>query len=472
MQNPKDDTQASLHFRGGPIASLVPMATFLTTTVILVALGAPEVEGMILGCMLGLSLGMCLARSVGGYSDRIFTLMANRTSTVAVVCWLWAGVFSAVLAQSGLVEAIVWVGWKTQLTGSLFTVAVFISAALFATAVGTGLGTIIGFTAVMFPAGIALSADPAALAGAILSGAAFGDNLAPISDTTIISAATQETDVGGVVRSRLRYVLPASFIAILLFSLFGGGAPGTDPASAEKILSEKADPSGLPMLIPAAIVFIVAVSGRHFLAALTAGIFSAILLGATIGAFSLADIFHITADGKIGGAAVAGAMGLVPTAILTLLLVTVIGIMEAGGILARLVSLLDRIAGPSIRKAELAIVALVSVTNISVSVNTVAMITAGPLANSLRKKKNIDPHRSANLLDTVSCSFPYILPYSATIIAATSVQLDLHSQDPNIPVVPWIEQASYFYYGLVLFPVMILCVMTGWGRGQQTPIKS
>ena len=77
-----------------------------------------------------------------------------------------------------------------------------LTSALFATAVGTGLGTIVGFTAVMYPVGIVLGASPAVLMGAIFSGAAFGDNLAPISDTTIVSAATQETDVGGVVRAR------------------------------------------------------------------------------------------------------------------------------------------------------------------------------------------------------------------------------------------------------------------------------
>jgi len=146
-----------------------------------------------------------------------------RTSTVAVVCWLWAGAFSGILAGSGLVEAIVWVGWKLNLNGAWFTLTVFISSALFATSVGTGLGTIVGFTAVMYPAGIVLGANPAALLGAIFSGAAFGDNLAPISDTTIVSAATQETDVGGVVRSRLKYVLIASAISAVLFVIFGGG---------------------------------------------------------------------------------------------------------------------------------------------------------------------------------------------------------------------------------------------------------
>lgn len=356
-----------IEFRGGPILSIVPLAIFIIFTVTLVIYGSPAVEGMIIACMVGISAGMLLAKDVAHYSERIFSLMANRVATVAVVCWLWAGAFSGILADSGLVEAMVWIGWKLHLTGSFFTLAVFISSALFATSVGTGLGTIVGFTAVLYPAGIVLGGDPAALMGAIFSGAALGDNLAPISDTTIISAATQETDVGGVVRSRLKYVLIAAGISSLLFLVFGGGQSNIAAAEAEKLLAETADPTGLPMLIPAIIVFVVAISGRHFLAALTAGIVAAIVVGPIAGVFPIDRVFHLTGEGSIAGTAVSGAMSLLPTAILTLLLVTIIGIMEAGGFLEILLNWLKRVIAKTIRGTELAIVALISFMNICVS---------------------------------------------------------------------------------------------------------
>ncbi|RMD96675.1 MAG: hypothetical protein D6814_10970, partial [Calditrichaeota bacterium] len=289
-------TSPTLAFRGGAPASILPLLIFLIATLVLVVLGAPAVEGMIIAAMLGLSVGMLFSKNMAEYSEQVFTLMANRIATVAVVCWLWAGAFSGILASSGLVEAIVWIGYKLQLHGAFFTVAAFISAALFAVSVGTGLGTIVGFTAVMYPAGIVLGANPAALMGAIFSGAALGDNLAPISDTTIVSAATQETDVGGVVRSRLKYVLISAGLAIVLFAIFGGGGTALSKTQADQLLAATADPSGLPMLIPAAIVFVVAVSGRHFLAALTAGIAAAIIIGPVAGVFSLSSVFHLAGD--------------------------------------------------------------------------------------------------------------------------------------------------------------------------------
>ncbi len=460
------DNPKPILFRGGAYVSALPLATFIVGTVSLVVAGTPAVEGMILAAMLGISVGMMFARDVADYSERVFSLMANRIATVAVVCWLWAGAFSGILASSGLVEAIVWLGWKFHLTGAGFTVAVFVSAALFATSVGTGLGTVVGFTAVMYPAGIVLGAGPAALMGAILSGAAFGDNLAPISDTTIVSAATQETDVGGVVRSRLKYVLIAAGISIVLFYLFGGGSSTVSKAEADRLLAETSDPAGLPMLIPAVIVFLVAVSGRHFLAALTAGIVAAIVIGPLAGVFPLSRVFHSTADGSVAGSAVQGALAMLPISILTLLLVTAIGLMQAGGFLDQFMAWLDRAVARSARSAEAAIVGLISFMNLCVSVNTVAMITAGPLANVLRKRHNIHPYRSANLLDTISCSFPYILPYAATIVAAAAIQRQVATRYAFAVVLPWAKEAAFFFYGIVLFPLMLIAVATGFGHAR------
>jgi len=157
-------------------------------------------------------------------------------------------------------------------------------------------------------------------------------------------------------------------------------------------------------------------------------------------------------------------MSLVPTCILTLLLVTAMGIMADSGFLGQLMAWLDRRIARGVRGAEGTIVGLISFANLCVSVNTVAMITVGPLANELRKRHGIHPYRSANLMDTVSCSFPYILPYSAPIVAAAAIHHDLAARYSFVEVLPWIQEAPFIFYGLLLFPVMIVAVITGYGR--------
>lgn len=447
----------------------MPLVVFLLGTLGLVVSGAPVVEGMIVIAMMAISAGMVLARDPAEYSERIFSLMANRIATVAVVTWLWAGAFAGILADSGLVEAVIWMAAELRVEGTLFTAAVFFTASLFAVSVGTGLGTVVGFTAVVYPAGAVLGADPAALMGAIFSGAAFGDNLAPVSDTTIVSAATQESDVGGVVRSRLRYALPAGLAALAMYLVFGGAASTIPHAEAQRILAATADPTGLPMLIPAALVFVIAFRGGHFLVALTAGIAAAAVIGPLSGAFELDRVFRVTAEGSVVGSAVDGAMALTPISILTLLLITSIGIMGSSGLLDRLLGWLDRTIARSRRGAEAAIVALISLTNLCVSVNTVAMVTAGPVVNDLRRRHGISGYRSANLLDTISCSFPFLLPYAATIVAATAIQQDLVDRYAFLRVTPWAEEVRYIFYPIVLFVVMIFAVVTGYGREPLEP---
>jgi Na+/H+ antiporter NhaC len=230
------------------------------------------------------------------------------------------------------------------------------------------------------------------------------------------------------------------------------------------MIAQTADPQGLPMLIPAAIVFFVAVIGRNFLAALTAGLAAALVIGPLAGVFTLHQVFHVTAEASVAGSAVEGAMALVPTCVLTLLLVTAMGIMADSGFLARLMGWLDRHVARGPRGAEGTIVALTSFANLCVSVNTVAMIAVGPLANRLRKRHAIHPYRSANLMDTVSCSFPYVLPYAAPLVAAAAVQAKVAADYPFVHVLSWTQVATYFFYGLLLFPLMIVAVITGFGR--------
>lgn len=53
--------------------------------------------------------------------------------------------------------------------------------------------------------------------GAIVSGGFFGDNVAPVSDTTIASAATQETSIASVVKSRVKYSVIAGGLSAILY---------------------------------------------------------------------------------------------------------------------------------------------------------------------------------------------------------------------------------------------------------------
>ncbi len=72
-------------------------------------------------------------------------------------------------------------GAPTETGMALFCVAAFVICASYACAPGTSMGTIIPCMSVIYPAGVIVGANPVVLAGAIVSGGCFGDNLAPMA---------------------------------------------------------------------------------------------------------------------------------------------------------------------------------------------------------------------------------------------------------------------------------------------------
>lgn len=67
------------------------------------------------------------------------------------------------------------------------------------------------------------------------------------------------------------------------------------------------------------------------------GVLASLVVGPVLGIFSVADVVRVTAEGQVVGSAVDGAIALLPISILTLFLVTSIGVMAASGFLERLV---------------------------------------------------------------------------------------------------------------------------------------
>ena len=68
--------------------------------------------------------------------------MASKEAIIPIVCWIFAGVFSRILRTSGLATGIAGVAASMGIEGTFFIIISFLSSAVFATASGTGFGTI------------------------------------------------------------------------------------------------------------------------------------------------------------------------------------------------------------------------------------------------------------------------------------------------------------------------------------------
>lgn len=458
-------------FRGGSMVSALPMLFFIIWAIVICLSGAPDVTGLILGLIIGLALTLFFVKgNWWDYCEEIFTGMANRIGVVTIVCWLWAGMFAQVLRAGGLVDGLVWLGIQTDVTGGLFTGVTFLLAALFATAVGTGYGTTVAFCTLMFPAGVVLGADPVVLFGAILSGAALGDNLAPVSDTTIVSATTQETDIPGVVRSRFKYALAAAVPALILFLVLGGTADGS-PAVRLEMVTGDMEPGGLLLLVPFVLVIAVAMSGRHIITSLTYGILLAILMIPLFGLAPFAEIFALDQEkGAVTGALTAGIGGYLEMAVLVLLIMSANHIMKVGGAFEVFKRRAVAFAKDSVRRAELVICTFVASLNVFITVNTAAEITAAPLVRDLGKTFKLHPYRRANLLDAITSALGYIFPWGGGVLIGYATLAGLRADTfANLPVINPAEVWPYVFHGWLLVAVMYFSAITGWGRRFEDP---
>ncbi len=471
--------EPTLRFRLGRLGAAIPLIFFVIWAISMSVAGAPSEHGLILGMIGGLTLGMVLCRSPwADYANAIFAGMANPVATVTIIAWFWAGMFAQVLRVGGLVDGLVWLGGQSNATGGWFVGATFVLAATFGSAVGTGYGTAVAFCTLMFPAGLSLGADPVWLFAAILSGAAFGDNLAPVSDTTVVSATTQETDIPGVVRSRIKYALLAAIPALILFVLLGGDGADVDRARAGELFSASARPDGLVLLAPFALVIFLAVTGRHILVSLTWGIATAVALALAFGLAAPADILYVDADtDTVGGALVDGVAGYLGLAILILLIVAGGHLMKLGGALEALIDSLKRFANESVARAEAAIWSIVFSLNAFITINTAAEIAAGPVVSRLGKKFRLHPYRRANMLDAVTSAIGYIFPWGGGVLIGYQTIRTLESQYDFIQVVAPTEVWRYVLHGWFLAAVMLIAAVTGFGRtyeaedGSQTKLR-
>ena len=80
--------------------------------------------------------------------------------------------------------------------------------------------------------GTALGYDPALIAGAIISGAFFGDKMSPLSDTTNLAPAVTGVDLFEHIRNMLWTTVPAFIIAFIAFFILGSGSGGNVDFSA------------------------------------------------------------------------------------------------------------------------------------------------------------------------------------------------------------------------------------------------
>lgn len=332
----------------------------------------------------------------------IFTKGAGHPNIMLmVVIFIMAGVFSATAKGMGAVDSTVNMGLSLipnhLLMSGLFIVGCFISISM-----GTSMGTV----AALAPIGIGIAEAtgiPIALAmGTVIGGAMFGDNLSMISDTTIAAVRTQNTKMKDKFKVNFFIVLPGAIVtAILLWLLTQGIAIDTVDSYDYNFVQ----------IIPYIAVLISAILGVNVLLVLLGGTILSGIIGFINGSYTFTSLVQTMSEGVVG---------MQDIALVSIFIGGMIGIIQYnGGIQWLLQAVTNRIH--SKKGAEFGIAGLVSVADISTANNTISIIMTGPLVKNIADTYEIDPRKSASLLDIFSSCWQGFIPYSGQMLVAAGL---------------------------------------------------
>jgi len=460
---PPDAPVAPLRFHLGAMGALLPFAVFLGGVTALALAGAPDERGfwpVLLGALI---TGLLLAKDRARYAEAMLDGMSQRIVMIMLCAWLFAGVLGTLLSASGFVGALAWAAQSLSLSGGGYVAAAFLACALISTATGTSFGTILIAGPLLYPAGGAAGAAPAVLMGAILAGATFGDSVSPVSDTTIASSGTQEADIGTTVRRRMKYALPAGLAALLLSALMGAGEPGG--AAIAGTAAAPGGPLALVMLVVPVIVIGLLLAKRHLIEALLLGIVAAVATGLAFGLIAPGALIRVEA-GALGasGLVVDGLQRAVGVSVFTLLLMALVGTVQATDLLDRLVRAAEGRATDA-RGAEWWIVGVVSGAVLLTTHSVVAVLVTGPFARETGARFGLSRFRRANLLDLTVCTWPFLLPWFLPPILAASTTRDAAAF--GMPPLAPASIGLHNTYAWALVVVVLLAVATGYGRDRE-----
>jgi Na+/H+ antiporter NhaC len=449
---------APLRYWGGSIGALAPFAVFLSGVAWLSFAGAPNERGFWPILLAAIAVGLLLSRDRHAYAEAAIGGMSQRIVMVMVMAWLLAGVLGSLMNASGFIDSLILVAAESGVSGRWYVAAAFLICCLVSTSTGTSLGTILLCAPLLYPAGGALEASPPVLIGAIIGGATFGDNISPVSDTTIASATSQDADIGGVVRSRLKYALPAAGVALVLYVAVGAA----DSAASANSGQLTGSASALLMLLSPAVAIGTLLARRHLLEGLIFGILAALVVGLSFGLLSPSDIIAIDTEAySATGLIIEGMERGVGIAIFTILLMGLVAGLEASGLLERVIDWVSaRATNP--RRAELWIFSTVSAAVLLTTHSVVAILTAGKFTREVGTKHGISAYRRANLLDITVCTYPFLLPFFIpTILAASTTTAGIEF---GMPTVSPLTVGLYNFHSWALLAVVVGAVWTGWGE--------
>ncbi len=337
------------------------------------------------------------------FSERIERFSCGAAhSNIMMMVWIFilAGAFAQSAKYIGSVDATVNLT-LSLLPANMVLAGVFIAACVISLSIGTSVGTIVALMPVAVGLADKAGASLAVMAGGVIGGAFFGDNLSFISDTTIASTRTQGCAMQDKFKANFAIVCPAAIFVLVAYIALGWNLAPVEITQETQWLK----------VLPYLLVLGTALFGMNVMKVLILGLISTgavVLLGSE---YTLMDWVGAMGQGMTG-------MG--ELIIVTLLAAGMLELIRYNGGLSYIVNHLTAcIRGK--KGAEVAISLMAALANFCTANNTVAIVAVGNIARTVAQRYGISAPRAASLLDTASCVVQGILPYGAQLLMGSTL---------------------------------------------------
>ena len=369
------------------------------------------------------------------------------TATEAILILLLIGALSGTWLIAGIIPAFIHYGMMI-LQPSIFLFAACVVCAVLSLATGSSWGTVGTVGIALVGIGQALGLSEGWVAGAIISGAYFGDKMSPLSDTTNLAPAIAGTDQVTHIRYMTYTTGPSIAIALLVFLIvgFGGGAEAEGaelaPGFAEAVSGAFSIHPGL-FVAPVAVLVMIA---KKVPAA--PALFVGILLGALTAVIFQPDIVRQIAGPGMGFGAAAyvasmqamaldvavvtghdladellsssGMAGMLNTVWLIVCAMTFGAVLQATGMLTRMTQALVVGVNSTVGLIGRTVGACV-VFNVLASDQYIAIVVPGKMMGDAYKERGLAPENLSRTLEDAGTVTSVLIPWNTCGVAQSGI---------------------------------------------------
>lgn len=382
-----------------------------------------------------LLLGGVTAAVVGFFNKvTVSTMLAEiwenlKSVFVPIIILFLVGALAGTWLISGVIPAMVYYGLQV-LSPEIFLPASVIIAAVISIATGSSWTTSATVGIALVGIGTALGINPGMIAGAVISGAYFGDKMSPLSDTTNLAPAMAGTDLFTHIRYMAITTVPTITITLIVFGIISASIEPTGNPDISDLLTsidKTFNTSAWLFIVPAAVILLILLKTKPLLA-LAAGIILAIIFAIIFqpqvlqtlsdSSFSaitnsiLTDTSVATDNEKLNDLFSSGGMnGMLWTIYLIICAMIFGGIMDGIGALARITKALLSVATTIFGLFASTVVSCLGL-NIIASDQYLAIVVPGKMFKKAFEDKGLAPENLSRTLEDSGTVTSVLIPWN------------------------------------------------------------